>query len=103
MLFRRDNKPGNASGDSSDPRRAKAALELSQELLHGIEQFVLSTPDLDAPRFLERLRRMAAELTPQATPEVVDGHRKWAVDALPSFGQLQRRYLSEREEELWRL
>ena len=80
-----------------------AALDLSQELLRGLEHFVLCTPDLDTPAFLDRLRRTAAQLTPAAQPEDLESHRKWAADSLSVFGQLQRRYLSEREDELWRL
>jgi diguanylate cyclase len=83
--------------------QARAALELAQELLRGVEHFVLSTPDLDAPGFLDHLRRTAAELTPAIQPDELEGHRDWASDSLCAFGQLQRRYLSEREEELWRL
>lgn len=80
-----------------------AALELARELLRGVEHFVLSTPDLDAPGFLDRLRRTAAHLAPDAEPTELEGHRRWAADSLSAFGQLQRRYLSEREDELWRL
>jgi len=87
----------------TNPAQAAAALQLAQELLHGVEQFVLSTPDLDAPRFLDRIRRTAAELTPQVELDTLEGHRRWAADALSTFGQLQRRYLAEREEEMWRL
>jgi diguanylate cyclase (GGDEF)-like protein len=94
---------GGGAGDAGASALSKEALELAQELLHGLEQFVLSTPDLDAPRFLERIRRTAAELTPSIDPAQVSTHRRWVVDALPTFGQLQRRYLAEREEELWRL
>ena len=78
-------------------------MELAQELFRGIEHFVLSTPDLDTPNFLERLRRTGAALTNGAEPPDLDTYRKWAADSLSAFGQLQRRYLSEREAELWRL
>jgi diguanylate cyclase (GGDEF)-like protein len=96
--------PGARSpqGGSASPQ-ALAALELARELLRGIEHFVLSTPDLDAPGFMDRLRRTAAQLTGMAQPPELEGHRVWAADALSAFGQLQRRYLSEREDELWRL
>lgn len=80
-----------------------AALSLAQELLRGIEHFILSTPDLDTPGFLERVRRTAASLTPATGSEELETHRRWAADSLSAFGQLQRRYLSEREGELWRL
>lgn len=80
-----------------------AALELAQELVLGIEHFVLSTPDLDTPGFLGHLRRIAAQISGAAPPEELDAHREWAVQSLTEFGQMQRRYLSEREEELWRL
>lgn len=83
--------------------QAAAALELAQELLRGVEHFVLSTPDLDVPGFLDRLRRIAARLTPAVEPQELEGHQKWAAESLSAFGQLQRRYLSEREDELWRL
>lgn len=83
--------------------QAAAALELAQELVRGIEHFVLSTPDLDTPGFLNRLRRIAAQITPGAMPDDLNAHRQWAIDSLSAFGQLQRRYLSEREDELWRL
>lgn len=83
--------------------QATAALELAQELLRGVEHFVLSTPDLDAPGFLDRLRRTASGLRPGADPDSLEGQRRWAAESLSAFGQLQRRYLSERESELWRL
>ena len=83
--------------------QAAAALELAQELLRGVEHFVLSTPDLDTPGFLDRLRRTAAGLRPGVGSESLDGQRRWAAESLSAFGQLQRRYLSERESELWRL
>ena len=83
--------------------QALAAMELAQELLRGVEHFVLSTPDLDTPGFLERLRRTAANLRPGIRTEELDMQRRWAAESLSAFGQLQRRYLSERESELWRL
>ncbi|MGV3722584.1 MAG: GGDEF domain-containing protein [Actinomycetota bacterium] len=119
-------KPSNGVGEGSDspaptptpapvevsggPRptvqnsdQALAAMELSQELLRGVEHFVLSTPALDTPGFLERLRRTAAKLCPGINTEELEGQRRWAAESLSAFGQLQRRYLSERESELWRL
>jgi len=84
-------------------QQAGAALELAQVLLRGVEHFVLSTPDLDVPGFMDRLRRIAARLTPNITSDELQGHQRWAADSLCTFGQLQRRYLSEREDELWRL
>lgn len=95
--------PSGASADGAAPQQTRAALELAQELLRGLEHFVLSTPDLDAPNFLDRLRRIAAQLTMAAQAADLEGHRQWAADSLSAFGQLQRRYLSEREDELWRL
>lgn len=85
------------------PQATRASLELAQELLRGLEHFVLSTPDLDTPGFLDRLRRTAAQLTGSARPDDLESHRQWASESLSAFGQLQRRYLSEREDELWRL
>lgn len=100
----------NSAGVNGAPRplaqnsdQAVAAMELSQELLRGVEHFVLSTPDLDTPGFLERLRRTAANLRPGIDTEELEGQRRWAAESLSAFGQLQRRYLSERESELWRL
>jgi diguanylate cyclase (GGDEF)-like protein len=88
---------------AAPPPQAMAALDLARELLRGAEHFVLSTPDLDTPGFLDRLRRVAARLTGTAEPGELEGHRQWAAESLSAFGQLQRRYLSEREDELWRL
>lgn len=87
----------------SAPPLTLAALDLARELLRGVEHFVLSTPDLDTPGFLDRLRRTAARLTGNAEVDELEVHRQWAADSLSAFGQLQRRYLSEREDELWRL
>jgi diguanylate cyclase (GGDEF)-like protein len=82
---------------------AFAALALAQDLTRGVEQFVLSTPDLDTPGFLNRLRHNAADLTVNADPAEIAAQRQWVNQSLPTFGQLQRRYLAEREDELWRL
>jgi diguanylate cyclase (GGDEF)-like protein len=84
-------------------RRHSAALALAQEVLRGLEHFVISTPDLDTPGFLRRLRGVGSRLLPGVPATEVEQHRQWASEALPAFGQLQRRYLSEREDELWRL
>lgn len=78
-------------------------MALARELLRSIEHFVLSTPDLDVPAFLHRIRSTAAQITPEADPADLEEHRRWVADSLSAFGQLQRRYLSEREDELWRL
>lgn len=80
-----------------------AALDLARELLRGMEHFVLSTPDLDVPGFLGRLRTTAAQLISTTEAVELEHHRRWASESLSAFGQLQRRYLSEREDELWRL
>lgn len=90
-------------GERIPSTRNAAALELAQELILGIEHFVLSTPDLDTPGFLGRLRRIAGQISGSSQPEELHAHREWAVQSLTDFGQLQRRYLSEREDELWRL
>lgn len=93
-----------AGGDSPvTSEQANAALELAQELLRGVEHFVLSTPDLDTPGFLDRLRRTASGLRPGVAQDSLETQRRWAAESLSAFGQLQRRYLSERESELWRL
>lgn len=97
-----DAQPGGKKG-SLTAAPYGLALELAQELLRGVEQFVLSTPDLDTPGFLDRLRRIAASLTPSILMSDLEGHKKWVMDSMSAFGQLQRRYLSEREDELWRL
>ncbi|MCC2670185.1 MAG: hypothetical protein K0Q72_2656 [Armatimonadetes bacterium] len=94
---------GNAAPPLITSDQAVAALDLAQELLRGVEHFVLSTPDLDTPGFLERLRRTAAGLRAGVDTESLEGQRRWAAESLSAFGQLQRRYLSERESELWRL
>lgn len=93
----------DAATPAATPTATRASLELAQELLRGLEHFVLSTPDLDTPGFLDRLRRTAAQLTGSARPDDLELHRQWASESLSAFGQLQRRYLSEREDELWRL
>ncbi len=80
-----------------------AALDLARELLKGVENFVISTPDLDAPSFMRRLRRVTERVQASSEAEELDLHREWTADSLVEFGQLQRRYLSEREDELWRL
>jgi len=101
------NTPSTVNGGSrpvlQTSDQAGAAMDLAQELLRGVEHFVLSTPDLDTPGFLERLRRTAAALRPGIDTDELDGQRRWAAESLSAFGQLQRRYLSERESELWRL
>jgi len=97
-------QPGAGAAESAiTSDQAAAALELAQELLRGVEHFVLSTPDLDTPGFLDRLRRTAAGLRLGVGSESLEGQRRWAAESLSAFGQLQRRYLSERESELWRL
>lgn len=93
----------NGKAAAVPPDSHHAALELAQELLRGLEHFVISTPDLDAPGFMERLRHTGAQLTPAAEAELLELHRTWAADSLSAFGQLQRRYLTEREDEMWRL
>lgn len=103
-----DSHAGNGKASNGRPAALpstthEAALDLAQELLRGLEHFVLSTPDLDAPGFMERLRKTAAQITPATETELLELHRQWAADSLSAFGQLQRRYLTEREDELWRL
>lgn len=100
-----DSRSASKKGKGGDhaPDQSAAALDLARELLRGTEHFVLSTPDLDTPGFLDRLRRVAARLTGTAEMDELEAHRHWASESLSAFGQLQRRYLSEREDELWRL
>ena len=93
--------PVSASAPAADTRGV--VLELSRELLRGLEQFVVPTPDLDAVRFLEHLRQTAALLLPDTDSAVIEAERAWAKAAIPTFGQVQRRYLADREEELWNL
>jgi GGDEF domain-containing protein len=64
---------------------------------------VLSTPDLDAPSFVDRLKRNAGRMNAEVGIRDLDEVQVWVSDTVSAFGQLQRRYLSEREEELWRL
>src|SRR4029077_15921900 len=87
----------------ADKQQAAAALELARELLHSLEQFVVPKSDLDTTRFLHRVRGPAAALTPQADSATLALFREWARSALAAFGDLQKRCLSEREDEMWRL
>lgn len=89
--------------DAGDNGSASTAGELIGELVRGLEQFVVPTPDLDTPGFLNRLRKVEADVAGGAADEVVDQHRKWAERSLAAYGQIQRQYLAEREDELWRL
>lgn len=81
----------------------EAALALARELLRTVEQFVIATPDLDTQRFLRRLRGTAAGLTTETSADNLRLFQEWARSALAGFGALQRRCVSEREDELWRL
>jgi diguanylate cyclase len=92
-----------APAHSENPERLDAALALAREVLHSVEQFVISTPDLDTSRFLHRVRGAAAGLTPQADPATIVLYREWAKQSLGAFGGLQQRYVGEREDEMWRL
>lgn len=83
--------------------QAEAALALARELIHSVEQFVISTPDLDSSRFLHRMRGAAAGLTDSVTPEEIEVYREWLKNSLRAFGSLQQSYLTERENEMWRL
>jgi len=83
--------------------QAEASLALARELLHAVEQFVISTPDLDSSRFLHRIRGTAARLTSDAEPGNIQVSRQWLGNALRAFGSLQKSYISEREAEMWRL
>jgi len=83
--------------------QAEASLALARELLHAVEQFVISTPDLDSSRFLHRIRGTAAKLTSDVEPGNIQVFRQWIGNALRAFGSLQKSYISEREAEMWRL
>src|SRR5688572_10053065 len=95
----------NAADPAGNPGRDQlpAALALAREVLHAVEQFVVSTPDLDTGRFLHRMRGTAAGLTPQADAATLHLYRDWTKNALGTFAGLQRQYVQDREEELWRL
>lgn len=99
--------PGRSSGEdaslASAEERKEAALALARELFHAVEQFVISTPDLDTRRFLQRMRNTSAGVTSGADVPTLALYRQWTHDALGTFAQLQRRCLSEREDEMWRL
>src|SRR5437764_834127 len=99
---RRENGAAVRKTGRADPV-LEALASLARDLTRGIEHFVLSTPDLDTPGFLNRLRRNAARLTATVDAGDVAEQRKWINQSLPIFGQLQRRYLAEREDELWRV
>lgn len=108
-------KPGSAGADNPSARggaengrsqqdpRLRATIDLARELISGVEHFVITTPDLDTPGFLRRLRGISAALERSSNDEELDTHRAWSSQALSAFGQIQRRYLYERENELWRL
>lgn len=81
----------------------RSTMALARELLHAVEQFVISTPDLDTRRFLNRISNTAAGLSEEADAASIAEYREWAQSALGAFAQLQKRYVSEREEEMWRL
>ena len=83
--------------------QAEASLALVRELLHAVEQFVLSTPDLDSSRFLHRMRTTAAGLSGDVDASSIQLYREWLRNALRAFGGLQQNYIQEREAEMWRL
>ncbi len=96
--------PATAPGATgSDSDQVTAALSLAREVLYAIEQFIVSTPDLDNRRFLERLRGTAAGLKPGVDAPTIHLYREWATNALSVFAGVQRRCLTGREEEMWRL
>jgi diguanylate cyclase len=68
-----------------------------------VEQFVISTPDLDSSRFLNRMRGTAAGLTSQAAAGDIQLYRQWIANSLRAFGRLQQGHITERETEMWRL
>jgi diguanylate cyclase (GGDEF)-like protein len=86
-----------------DREQAEASLALARELIHAVEQFVISTPDLDSSRFLGRMRGVAAGLTPAVTPGDIQLYQAWLGNSLRAFGKLQQGYIADRETEMWRL
>lgn len=92
-----------ATVQPSGPERAGVALALARELLHSVEQFVISTPDLDTARFLQRVRGTASGLTTRADAPTLMLYQEWSRKAITAYATLQRRYLHQREEEMWRL
>lgn len=94
---------GQAPEQSTEAERAQAALALTRELFHSLEQFVISKSDLDTTRFLQRVRGTAAALSHDADPGTLQLFKEWAGNALPAFGKIQRKYVAEREDEMWRL
>jgi diguanylate cyclase (GGDEF)-like protein len=92
----------DAARSNQDPR-LRATIDLARELIAGVEHFVITTPDLDTPGFLRRLRTISSALERGNNDEELETHRIWSSQALSAFGQVQRRYLYERENELWRL
>ncbi|MGV3721259.1 MAG: diguanylate cyclase domain-containing protein [Actinomycetota bacterium] len=81
----------------------EAALSLARELMHAVEQFVISTPDLDSTRFLNRMRGTAARLTGNVAAGDIRLYREWVANSLRAFGRLQQGHITERETEMWRL
>ncbi|MFN3648690.1 MAG: diguanylate cyclase domain-containing protein [Armatimonadota bacterium] len=102
MPFPAGARPG-VPAHVEDPAQAEQALALSRELLHAAEQFVIPATDLDSSRFLNRLRATAAGIHQKAEAPTLQLFQQWAQGALAAFGALQRRYIREREDELWRL
>lgn len=88
---------------ADEAERTESALALAREILHSIEQFIISTPDLDTSRFLQRMRGTAAGLTGKVDPPTIRLYQDWTRKAVGTFAGLQRRYVAEREEEMWRL
>jgi diguanylate cyclase (GGDEF)-like protein len=96
----RETSAGAAAPEQS---RAEAALALARELLHSVEQFIISTPDLDTARFLQRMRSTASGLHGGVDIATLRLYREWVKNALGTFAGLQKRYVREREDEMWRL
>lgn len=99
----RQPKRGPGADTESPAARAQIATDLVRDLLRCVEGFVVSTPDLDAPAFLRRLRKTSDQLTLDMDAEELDCHSMWAADSLAGYGQAQRACLAQREEELWQL
>ena len=95
--------PNAAVQAPAQPTGVESGLALARELMYAIEQYILPTPDLDTDRFLNRLRGTAANLVGNVDVPTLNLYQKWSKGALEAFAGLQKRYVVERENEMWRL
>lgn len=99
-----EDPPPQSPAPISEPADDTTALRtLVSEILRGLEHFVVPTPDLDTPGFLNRLRTIAGQIQENPEDEEIARQAQWAGKSIPTYGQVQRRYLADREDELWRL